>query len=645
MAVTHSSKSAPRVGRLAACCGVLLCAWGMLIASSPVAHAAGSAAAEPTLSPATQPTAAPPTTAPIKLVPLSEAMETRGDLSLQNATIQQALFTIGSTWQINIVVGKEVEGTVSCVYKQAPLREVLDAILLANGYSYRAVGESLVVQKTQEVGSANPLFESAAIPITHSDMGEVVSGAKLLLSNQGQLQALESSNSILIVDFVDRVDTIRKFVEQMDAAAAKNTGGVPTESYKRLQVAYFHTQYIPVDNAKEPLAAVLSTMGKVATMPAENRLVIVDFPSNIELAGRVLEKIDRPRPQVRITGLIYDISLQDAEQLGFNWGAASKGNYFASGTVFPFASDLTAVSTFGAPGTLTFRSLDTSVDIAAVARLMQNAKDSRLLADPHVTVEENEKAEMGSVQEIPYQQITQSELGGQIGTTAFKPVGITLTVTPQIAADGTVKMAVNQTFSRVAGFTETDNQPIVDSRNATTSVRVANRQTLVIGGLRQRSDNGSFIGIPVLKDIKYVGALFRYRDTDVRESELIVFIQPEIVDYVQSMNSREYMALDTANCRLDAIPRAEGCANGCNQHQSNCELVPFPAVDEQPGNLEQSEIGNSQTRPMEGVGSMRTPYGERFRQQRASAEPGTTPTQTPAEKTAQKSKHWWSLGK
>lgn len=495
---------------------------------------------------------------------LARALETRGDLSLQDASMEKALFTIGSSWQVNVVVGKDVQGTVSCVYLHAPLREVLDAILLANGYSYRAVGDSIVVQRANEVGSANPLFESVAIPVTHSDLQEIVDAAQLLISNQGQVRALESAHSILVVDFADRAASIRQFVAQMDSAASRSTGGISTESYKRLQVAYFHTQYIPVNNAREPISALLSQAGRVSTMPAENRLIVVDYASNVEMVRKVLEKIDRPRPQVRITALIYDISLQDVEQLGLNWNSVGQGRdlddegepqqalTFDTVTLVPFAEG-------SAGGSMTVKSLTRYFDINTVALFLQNAKDSRLLADPNVTVVENELAEWRSVSEIPFQQITQSELGGQIGTTAFKPVGITLRVRAAIAADGTIEMLVEPEFSRVAGFTENDNQPIVDTRSATTMVRVANRQTLVIGGLRQRSDTGEFNGIPYLKDVKYIGPIFRSRNTNVRESELIVFIMPEIVSYDEPLHPREQRAQETIGCRLARLPLPEGC--------------------------------------------------------------------------------------
>jgi general secretion pathway protein D len=605
------NSSASEILRLAgqrlACLCVLYCA----IASPGSAELA---AQEPVLSPAADRQA---------LVPLEIALDTRGDLSLQNTTIQKALFTIGATWNVNIVVGKEVDGTVSCIYTQAPLREVLDAILLANGYSYRPVGQSLVVQKAQEVGSANPLFQSAAISITHSDLAEVVEGARLLLSSQGQLQSMESANSILVVDFADRVESIRSFVEQMDAAASQTTGGIPAESYKRLQVAYFHTQFIPVDNAKSPLSAVLSSTGKIATMPAENRLVVVDYPSNIDMVRRVLEKIDRPRPQVRIRGLIYDISLSDVEQLGFNWGSAGKGNNLDDEGVPQQTVGLLSTTmppfTPGTPGgTFEIRSLTRNFDIRTVLLALQNAKDARLLADPNVTVEENEVAIMESVQEIPFQQITQSELGGQIGTTAFKKVGITLNVTPQIAADGTVKMNVSQEFSRVAGFTENDQQPIIDSRQASTSVRVANRQTIVIGGLRQRSDTGDFNGIPFLKDVKYIGPLFRSRDTNVRESELLVFIQPEIVDFAPVMQPREFMAAETVDCRLNGIPLAEGCPS-CEGAPCG-EPIPFPSIESE--GIEQIRANMDQpgqVMPTTSKTLLRPNFDERYRTSTDSA--------------------------
>jgi Bacterial type II and III secretion system protein len=209
--------------------------------------------------------------------------------------------------------------------------------------------------------------------------------------------------------------------------------------------------------------------------------------------------------------------------------------------------------------------LSRHLDITAVILALQQANDARLLADPSVAVLENEEAIFQSVSEIPYQQLTQTQQGGQIGTTAFKDAGISLRVKPKIAADGTIEMQVAPEFSRLTGFTPVDNQPIIDRRTANTVLRVANKQTVVIGGLRERRDVGDFQGIPYLKDVKLVGRLFRSRDTTVHESELVVFICPEIIHYADVPRVRQQMVADTVRCRLDQIPEAEGCPPCCRR--------------------------------------------------------------------------------
>jgi type II/III secretion system protein len=133
--------------------------------------------------------------------------------------------------------------------------------------------------------------------------------------------------------------------------------------------------------------------------------------------------------------------------------------------------------------------------------------------------------------------------------------------------------------SRLTGFTPGDNQPIIDTNSASTTLSVANRQTVVIGGLRQRGETGEFNGIPYLKDLHVVGRLFRSRDTDVRESELVVFISPEIISYDDAPNCRQRLCEETIRCRLDQIPEAEGCPPCCRRLPPEAieEQVPTPA--------------------------------------------------------------------
>jgi general secretion pathway protein D len=506
---------------------------------------------------------------------LAVALERRGDLNLHGLTLNAALFTISEQWNINIVAG-EVKGTVNGVFKQAPLREILDSILLSNGYNYRAVGKSLVVSSIAELGQINPFFQSATISVQSADIDEIVEGAKLLSTPQGQVRALKSARSIIVLDFPDRVQMIRQFVSAIDGASDRRFASADNRQGLPLEVGYFRTQYITARAAEQVLQTVLSKDGRVAVMEKEDRLLVTDYAENLLMAEKVIARIDCPRPQVRITALIYDISLQDIEQLGINWNHALKTRHNADGEAqsslgidsimqVPFQSS-------AAGSTLTFMNLSRHFDITAVALALQGASDARLLADPNVAVLENEEAIFQSVSEIPYQQLTQTQQGGDIGTTAFKQAGITLKVRPKISADGVIQMEVTPEFSRLTGFTPGDNQPIIDVRSTSTVLSVGDRQTVVIGGLRQRSDIGDFKGVPYLKDMKLVGRLFRSRDTDVRESELVVFIMPEIIHCGDPPNCRQRLVADTIGCRLDQIPEAEGCPPCCRR------LPPDPAA-------------------------------------------------------------------
>jgi general secretion pathway protein D len=248
--------------------------------------------------------------------------------------------------------------------------------------------------------------------------------------------------------------------------------------------------------------------------------------------------------------------------LGVNWreiAYTSSGGTDISVGIDPISKLPLPIDTATNGATVAFGALSQNFDMSAVAAALKNANDARLLANPTVAVLENEEAIFKSVTEIPYQQLTQTQQAGQIGTTAFKEAGVTLRVMPKIAADGTIRMAVSPEFSRLTGFTPGDNQPIIDTRSATTTLGVANRQTIVIGGLRERRDIGDFRGVPYLMDMYIVGKLFRYRKTDVRESELVVFISPEIISTADTVNQREQMIIDTIGCRLNQIPEAEGC--------------------------------------------------------------------------------------
>jgi len=503
---------------------------------------------------------------------ISEKLQQRGDLTLNEVTFRQTLFTINEVWNVNIFAATDVEGTVSGVFTDAPLYEILDSILISHGLTYRAVGKTLVVMKQEDLGDFNPMFRSATITLRAAKPVDVMPGAELLKSPRGKILGIDISRSLLVVDFADRVQMIRDFAMQLDQAAMQSVG-VP--GGKQLDIGHWNPQFIKVDSLKDPVESVIgsrqvetdgaATSGRVSIVSEENRLIVIGTSQELALVDRVVRQMDVPRHQVRITALIYDVSLQDMLKLGINFNQAVKGRVQDDGTanrIFSIDSLMQVPAAASSPsGMLTFMNLSRNFDLTAVFDALNEMDNTQLLADPSVTVIDRNEAIIEIVTEIPYQQLTQSSLGGNIGTTAFRKAGVTLEVTPQIANDGTVLMVCKPSFSRLAGFTGGQNsQPIIDTREAETTVRVLDHQTLVIGGLRQRSDIGNFRGIPGLKDIKlfHIGKLFRHRETTTKESELIVFITPDIVPRSYIGRPREIQAVSNGNQYLDGIPPS-GC--------------------------------------------------------------------------------------
>ncbi len=87
-----------------------------------------------------------------------------------------------------------------------------------------------------------------------------------------------------------------------------------------------------------------------------------------------------------------------------------------------------------AGGTLRFGVLNDAVDIDLALSILHKQVGAKLLANPRILVLDNEKATIDITSEIPYQRLTESAMGGSMGTTEFKEVGVKLEVTPHLAA-------------------------------------------------------------------------------------------------------------------------------------------------------------------------------------------------------------------
>jgi general secretion pathway protein D len=218
-----------------------------------------------------------------------------------------------------------------------------------------------------------------------------------------------------------------------------------------------------------------------------------------------------------------------------------------TGQTYPFETGMfrgNTAETTGVTGQLKFGWLSNNIDIDAIISAQKNITDAKLLANPRILVLDNETATISIISEIPYQELTQTSGGGNIGSTDFKDVGVTLKVTPHLARGEKIRMKVEPEFSVKTGDVTFASgalsypQPVVDSRKASTTLLVDSGQTVVLGGLRKKDVSKSVSKIPLLGDIPIICYLFRFEGESTTNSEMVVFITPKIVNEA-SMTERE----------------------------------------------------------------------------------------------------------
>lgn len=499
-----------------------------------------------------------------------EKLSKKYSIDLRDATLLDALFAVRDASGLNIVVGNEVTGTVNASFADTTVYDILDSLLITRGYGYRVVGGSLAVVPLEAIGDQLPLFETEIIGLKHSVPDDLLTSIESMLSPEGRAHAVASSNSIVLIDYPQRITRIRQHVDTLEKAAedyrrsqetptlSEQLNQTPDENQNEDVVRVFPTQYVTATILAEAITPLLSESGQASPVEHENKLVVADTREHVGRIELALAELDRPRPQVRIRALIYDCSTEDLERLGVNWSSGLNGRGLIAATgaatqAVAIESTTEPIAT-GANGLLRLTSLNRYMTMESVIQALNTAGDSRLLADPNVVVMNHETAEIKIVTEVPYQQLTQGLEGGTIGTTEFREAGVTLNVIPHIADDNTLSIVVNPQFSLLTGFSEPDNAPIIDRRETSTTVRVTNNQTIVLGGLRQRTRISEQSRIPFLGEIPHFGKLFRHRSDSTRESELLVFITPEIVTDGCDCEAREQCFNQFLEGEIEATP-------------------------------------------------------------------------------------------
>ncbi len=317
-------------------------------------------------------------------------------------------------------------------------------------------------------------------------------------------------------------------------------------------------KYLTAKDGQDLLSKMISSKGSIQVNAATNSLVITDFPLNIDKMKNLLETIDIPPIQVLIEAKIVDIQSNAYQNLGTTFNATydPKGSSLGAG-LFERDSQanesLTAKMAMAGPSstltggqfkfTPTLKSL--SADITIDALIQENK--AHVLASPSIATLNGKEARIIIGERFPFKETTQTQTSST-NTTKFIDVGTTLRVIPMVSPDDWITMKVHPEVSSVAA--SLDAGPRITTREADSEIRVKDRQTIIIGGLIKKKDDRVNAGIPVLRSIPILGALFSKKSSDLEDTELTVFITPHIIREPNELKDKKGVVEEEARLNL-----------------------------------------------------------------------------------------------
>ena len=282
---------------------------------------------------------------------------------------------------------------------------------------------------------------------------------------------------------------------------------------------------------------------------SQNALVLIAEPAQVRTLENIVRQLDLPRSQVLIHAAIVEISGDINEALGVQWGgesgSAQGGVLFAgAGITLPKLSDPKTTLPDGA--VLRIGNDRFGMLVSALASNTHN----NVLSTPSLLTLDNQEAEILVGQNVPFQSGSYQTSGAgtdrPFNTVTRHDIGIKLKIRPHINEGSTLRLQVEQENSELAKSAEITNDLITNKRSLKSTILADDGEIIVIGGLIKDSVRIQESGVPLLRDIPYLGALFRWNSEKHEKTNLMVFLRPTIVrskDDIAEVSESRYNAL------------------------------------------------------------------------------------------------------
>ncbi len=442
-------------------------------------------------------------------------------LDIKGMDIIDVLKMLAQKTDLDMVLDKSVAGRVTVFLKDVTPRKALEAVLASNGLIAKEEGGILRIMTVADFESASG-FKAGdprrikRVKLSHARPEDLLSALSPLKSSSGQIIADGYSGSVILFDAPQKNEELSVVLAEMDRPLATETIALSHASAEKV-----------TELLKEGLT---KGVGRIRPDPRTNKLLVTDYPPVLERIRAAAQALDERSREVLIDAKIIQVSLDDKLTLGIDWEYILNDKVKVKGSFDKLLSSTGHFWTMGVATPLAAQ------DYRVVIEALQEVGETKILSSPRLTVVHNESARIlvGSKQVY----VTTAAVQGQTTTETaesvnFVDVGVKLSVTPVISADGFISMKVHPEVSAVVQMyrTASGNEiPVVETSEAESTVLLRDGSTLIIGGLMKEEKSQRVRKLPLLGDLPLLGYFFRSTEDRSSKTELVILLTCRILD-------------------------------------------------------------------------------------------------------------------
>ncbi|OGP90720.1 MAG: hypothetical protein A2031_02845 [Deltaproteobacteria bacterium RBG_19FT_COMBO_43_11] len=464
------------------------------------------------------------------------------NLSMRQAELRVVLRAMAKAVDLNILVKNDLKGEINVDFRDVPWDQAFTGLLRTHALSYIWEGEVLLVKTVDDIEQD--------------------------LKRKVQLRDIQWVDPLLqpVVIKIDYADP-KKLAEMLQEFLTKDKDGKPRGSVKLDE----HSNSLVISAIRDDLMRMLP----------------------------IIEKIDKPTPQILIKANIVETTKNVARDLGIMWGGMYKsGNVYVtpggssgSTTTDPLSGSYTptkgatGISGQGFAGNFPIADIASAAGAGSLGliigkiggnllevQLQALQQDSKLniLSSPSITTLDNQKAYTENGERVPY-TTTETSGGIQTVTTKFEDVVLRLEITPHVIDGKNLKMTIFVKKDEVdMTRTSTQGDPYIIKKQTQTVLIVEDGETIVISGLTKQRLADSDAGWPLFKDIPILGYLFKADSKNEAMEEVLIFITPHILQVAQNNTSQESV-INEDKAKQGGTEREQKSADDQQENKGNAE--------------------------------------------------------------------------